>query len=148
MNKDLINQNLEEIYIFHLDKAYKQFKKYKNGVFKKAGINITGDQWIVLKTIHEYEGLKQRELAQKTFKEPASVTRILDILEKKGWVERKNTPSDRRTYQLFTTDTGKTLVVKILPLAIKMRLKGIEGIEKDNVERLNEMLVKIFKNFS
>ena len=75
-------QNLSNVYLFHLDKAAKQFKKLKNEIFKQRGIEITSDQWVLIKNINEAEGINQRELAKRTFKEPASVTRILDILEK------------------------------------------------------------------
>ncbi|MGB1241815.1 MAG: MarR family winged helix-turn-helix transcriptional regulator [Chitinophagales bacterium] len=142
------NPNLDQIYIFHLEKAYKQFKKYKNECFKKAGIDITGDQWILLKNIHENEGINQRELAKKSFKEPASITRILDILERKTWVTRRNAANDRRTYELYTTDAGKALVVKILPIAIDIREKGMKDIAEENVTKLSQMLIQIFKNFS
>lgn len=142
------NQHLNEIYLFHLEKAYKQFKKYKNDCFKREGIDITGDQWVVLKNIHEREGINQRELAKRCYKEPASVTRILDILERKDWVERRSVENDRRTYELHTTDSGKSLVDKILPLAVEIRAKGIEGLEAEEVSRLKEMLVRVFENFS
>ncbi|MEZ4887977.1 MAG: MarR family transcriptional regulator [Chitinophagales bacterium] len=142
------HQNLNEIYLFHLEKAYKQFKKYKNDCFKKEGIDLTGDQWVVLKSIHENEGIHQIELAKKCFKEPASVTRILDVLERKTWVERRSMPNDRRTYELYTTDSGKLLIGKILPLAVNIRAKGMEGIAAAELDNLSKMLVKIFDNFS
>ncbi len=34
MNEKMDNRNIEDVYIFHLDKTYKQFKKYKNETFK------------------------------------------------------------------------------------------------------------------
>ncbi len=142
------NQNLNEIYLFHLEKAYKQFKKYKNDCFKREGIDLTGDQWVLLKNINESEGINQRELSKRCYKEPASVTRILDILERKGWVERRSVENDRRTYELYTTDLGKSLIDKILPLAVEIRAKGIEGLDLHEINQLKEMLIKVFDNFS
>ncbi len=142
------DQNLNEVYLFHLDKAAKQFKKLKNEVFKQAGIDLTGDQWILIKNIHEVEGINQRTLAKRVFKEPASITRILDILEKKQLVERRSIPNDRRTYALYTTDQGKALVQQIIPLAVNMREQGRKGLTEKEVEQLTILLKKVYDNLS
>lgn len=141
------NSKLSEVYFFHLEKAYKQFKKYKTDFFKKAGIDITSDQWILLKSISEKEGLNQRDLAKRVFKEPASITRILDILEKKKLVKRESVNNDRRTYELYTSSAGKALIKKVIPMAVDMRAKGVKGLTKKEVVKLNEMLIRIFDNF-
>jgi len=142
------NALLHEVYLFHLEKAYKQFKKYKTERFKQLGIDLTSDQWIVLKSISEVEGINQRELAGRCFKEPASVTRILDLLEKKGWVERRPVQDDRRTYEVHTTEAGKALVEKLLPLAVEIRAQGTQGLSEQEVEQLSQMLIQVYENFS
>ncbi len=139
---------LDEVYIFHLEKAYKQFKKYKTQVLKAAGIDLTSDQWVLLKSIHEAEGSNQREIAKRTFKEPASVTRTLDLLEKKGWVKRQSVEGDRRTYELYSTAAGRALIKKVLPLAVMLRQKGVEGLSEAEVKKFNKTLIRVFENFS
>ena len=141
------DKNLNEVYFFHLEKAYKQFKKHKTDFFKKVGIDLTSDQWILLKSISESEGTNQRELAKRVFKEPASVTRILDILEKREWVERRSVSNDRRSYELYTTKKGKALIKKIIPMAIELRAKGASGLTDKDLKKLNKMLVRIYENF-
>ena len=136
---------INEVYLFHLEKAFKQFKKYKNVYFKKMGIQITDDQWILLKIISEEEGINQRELSKRSFKEPASITRILDLLEKKDLIRREC--NDRRTYGLYLTKTGKKLVRRLIPLAVKIRAQGIEGLSEREVIKLSKMLHQIFENF-
>jgi len=140
-------KDLSEVYLFHLEKAYKQFKKYKTDYFKKRGIDITSDQWILMRGIHESEGINQRALAKKCFKEPASVTRMLDKLEQKKWIKRKSLPDDRRTYELYLTKQGKELVEQILPMAVEIRAKGTEGMFDQEVSKLNELLIRVFENF-
>jgi len=141
----LKNPNINEVYLFHLEKAFKQFKKYKNVYFKQEGIAITDDQWILIKIISEREGINQRELAQQSHKEPASITRIIDLLEKKELVRRERT--DRRTYGLYLTTQGKKLVKKLIPHAVKIRAKGLEGISEKDTKKLIQMLNKVCKNF-
>ena len=139
---------LDEVYLFHLEKAYKQFKKYKTEQFRKHGINLTSDQWILLKRLSENDKLNQKQLAELSYKEPASITRILDILENKGLVNRLGDPKDRRNSILALTPSGTELVRKFTPLAQEIRAQGIDGIPEDQVTVLRETLHKVFENFS
>lgn len=139
--------DLREVYLFHLEKAYKQFKKYKADYFKRHGINMSSDQWTLLKGIHESEGTNQRALAKKYFKEPASVSRMLNKMEQKKWIRRKSLPNDRRTYELYLTKKGKELVEQLSPLAIEIRAKGTEGMFDQEVSKLNELLIRVFENY-
>lgn len=143
-----LNKKLDEVYIFHLEKAYKQFRKFKTDYFKQRGVDITSDQWILLKGIYESEGISQRSLAEKSYKEPASVTRILDKLESKNWIERKSLLEDRRSHGLYVTDEGQALVERLLPMAVEIRATGTKGFTAQDVVKLNQMLIKLFENFS
>lgn len=142
------NKKLDEIYLFQLDKVHKQFKKYKKAYFKAKGIDLSSDQWIILKRIYENEGINQRELAKSAYKEPASITRMLDILEKKAWVTRQNAPNDRRTYEMHLTPEGKTLVEQILPMAVDIRAQGVKGFSEEEITQFKGFLEKVFDNFS
>jgi DNA-binding MarR family transcriptional regulator len=62
----------------------------------------------------------QRELPPSEFAHRANVTRatitgLLDRLEREGLVERQSHPSDRRMLTVHLTDKGKTLIRSILP---------------------------------
>lgn len=71
---------------------------------------ITADQWIVLgRVYHAEEKMTQKELARVCFKESAAITRMIDIMQKKGWLERLDAPNDRRAYLISITDKGKQL---------------------------------------
>ena len=48
--------------------------------FSANGIDLTVDQWLVLKKISDADGLTQIELAEAVFKDRASIKRILDLL--------------------------------------------------------------------
>lgn len=138
---------LEEVYLFLLERTVRQFRKYSQQLFESNGIPITGDQWVVLKRISESEGINQREIADMTYKDPASVTRIIDLLEKQHLVTRQPVENNRRTYALYLTDEGKTLVEKVTPLAITARKKGLEGIHSDDAQKLMHVLNQMYQNF-
>ena len=66
-----------------------------------AQFGISGAQWGVLRNLHRAEqeglaGLRLTELSERLLVRPASVTGVIDRLEKAGFVRRVKDPGDRR----------------------------------------------------
>ena len=137
---------LEEVYFYLLERTVRQFRKFSKVKLGEKGYDLSGEQWVVLKRVSEQEGVNQKEIANLTYKDPASVTRILDILQKKGWVNRQPIPGDRRAYGLHLTKEGKNLVKKVTPIAKRMRAIGLEGVSPKELEMLKKTLNTIYKN--
>lgn len=145
--KDLV---LEDVYVYLLERTIREIKRDFNRRLKATypDLSITSDQWVVLKRISEREALNQREVAAVTGKDPASITRTLDLLAKKAWVERQEIANDRRAYQVVLTDEGKDLVERLTPLAKETREAGLNGIAAEEFEQFKLTLNKIFANVS
>ena len=79
---------LDDVFIYLIERTERQTKRYANAVLKNAGIEISPEQWAIIKRISEREVINQREIAELTFKDPASVTRSLDVKKEKGLVKR------------------------------------------------------------
>lgn len=91
---------------------------------------ISPEQWSVLHLIAGQEGLIQKEVAERSFKDKPTVTRILDVLEEKGLISRKPGEQDRRSFRLYPTDKGRELTLKTEPLE-----RGVNG---ELADRLGE----------
>ena len=145
--KDLV---LEDVYVYLLERTIREIKRDFNRRLKATypDLSITSDQWVILKRISEREALNQREVAAVTGKDPASITRTLDLLAKKAWVERQEMANDRRAYQVVLTDEGKDLVERLTPLAKETREAGLNGIAAEEFEQFKLTLNKIFANVS
>lgn len=141
------NKRLDEVYFFWLDRATKAYKQYAHQVFKSIEVDLTDDQWMALKRISEESNINQKELSQGIHKDPASITRILDNLVKKELIVR-NMGNDRRTFNLSVTSKGRDIIKKVLPEAVKARVKGLEGISSKDAAHLINMLQKIHQNFN
>ena len=137
---------LNEIYFFWMDRAMKAQRKATARLFKDLGFNLTPDQWIILKSLDENADQTQRQLAEAVSKDPASITRTLDLLEKEKLIQRKVV--DRRTFTVLLTKKGKDLVDQIIPEAVKYRLKGIEGISDQEMKVFKKVLETIYDNFT
>jgi DNA-binding MarR family transcriptional regulator len=67
----------------------------------------------ILLVICQTDGLSQQELGQKLGVFPSRLVGLLDDLEGRGLVERRNSPSDRRSYALYLTEAGRDALEQI-----------------------------------
>jgi DNA-binding MarR family transcriptional regulator len=133
-------------YSFLLDRTAKRVKQYAQRKFKLEDFDITVDQWLILKNLSENELLSQSELAQLVFKDQPTLTRIIDILTKKGYVERVPHPLDRRSFQLVLTNEGISKVDELKPKIATIREKAWENLGEDDFEEFKRILNTIYNN--
>lgn len=139
-------QNLNDLILFQLDKTNKMAKQYSQCEFDRLKLDITVDQWVLLKIIEENGPLSQRELAALSVRDPASITRTLDLMEKKSWINRESIPGNRRQYNIQLSEDGKKFVKTNMKMIKKHRLKSTNGFNKEELELLKNMLKKIQDN--
>ncbi|RHX92638.1 MarR family winged helix-turn-helix transcriptional regulator [Leptospira stimsonii] len=105
--------------------------------------DITVEQWILLNQLSATGSASQTDLVDKTFKDRPNVTRLLDGLEKKDFVQREDDPDDRRKFQVVITKKGKALLERTLPLMIKERkfvYKGLSNSDLQVLKRISETI--------
>lgn len=141
MNEDLYNS-----YSFLLDRTARRVKQYAQQKFKELDLNVTVDQWLVLKHLYENECMKQSTLAELLFKDNPTLTRIIDLLCEKQLTLRKQHPTDRRSFQVALTPQGKKKVEQMKPKIQKIRLKAWEGLSKKDFVHFQKVLDTIYKN--
>ena len=76
---------------------------------------LTEQQWRVLRTLWEDDGLSSIELARRTLLPAASLVGVLDRLEKKGLIVRLRSVKDRRIVFAKPTPEGRKLERQIAP---------------------------------
>ena len=141
MNEDQFNS-----YSVLLDRTAKRVKQYAQRRFKELGFNITVDQWIVLKHLHEQEDMKQNALAELVFKDNPTLTRIIDLLCKKGLTVRKIHPTDRRSFVVSLTRTGIRKIEQLSPKVKDIRFKAWTGLSVRDFEQFKKILNTIYQN--
>ena len=93
-------EKLSSIIFYTLEKSIKTYRQFAQKNITDAGFNITIDQWLVLRTIQEDSTISQQQLASKVFKDFASITRIIELLVKNGYLVRNFHKNDRRRFEL------------------------------------------------
>lgn len=78
--------------------------------------DISTSQFNVLNVLRDQpEGLTQIELSRLLIMHRSNVTGLVDRLESRGLIQRKENPNDRRAYRVVLTPAGTRLIQKILP---------------------------------
>ncbi len=133
-------------YSFLLDRTARKVKQYAQQQFKSGDFDVTVDQWLILKNLSENQLLSQTELAQLVFKDHPTLTRIIDLLCKKGYVERVPHPQDRRSFQLILTNSGAEKVTALRPEILEIREKAWENLSETDFEEFKRILNTIYQN--
>ena len=141
-----MKDDLHQVIMFIIDQTSKAAKQYSQHEFDQMGLGITVDQWVLLKIIEQFDGLSQTDLAKKSIRDPASITRTLDILQKKGLIQRDPLPDNRRQYSINLTFEGNSFVQKHMDMVSRHRAKSIEGFTTDELQQLKSMLLRIQNN--
>lgn len=131
-----------------MDKAIKSYRMYAQKKLKENGFKITIDQWLIIKAILENPTITQQEIAKNVFKDNASVTRIIDLLVKSEYLERKDNPIDRRKSNLVVTEEGKSIIYKVQDIILENRKTALDTISTEELEAMNLTLKKIITNCS
>jgi len=141
MRKDSFNR-----YSFLLDCTARRVKQYAQTQFNVGEFGITVDQWTILKNLNSSPNLTQKELAEQCGKDQPTLTRIVDILVKKGYVERNIHHLDRRSFIVQLSACGKEKVKELEPQIRKIRMKAWENLEETDFEHLKRILNTIYNN--
>jgi MarR family transcriptional regulator, transcriptional regulator for hemolysin len=140
------DEKLEDVLYYLIDKTNKVARRYSQDVFIKKGFDITIDQWLVLKKIHDSAEINQIELATTLFKDRASIARILQILVRKKLVKKDFKESDRRHFMLSLTAKGEQLFKELLVHVKAMRLQGIADFTEYEKEQIKKLLNRMITN--
>lgn len=139
-------EKLDEMLFYTLEKSIKVYRKFAQNRILKNGYDITIDQWLVLKTLQENKHLSQNQIAELVFKDFASITRIIELLVKKKYVQRKIDTNDRRKFELEITVEGNKIIEMIYPIVIENRKQALMDLDVEEIINLKTQLEKLIKN--
>jgi DNA-binding MarR family transcriptional regulator len=108
--------------------------------------SITTEQWSVLRTLSESDDISQKELSERADKDQATLTKILDLLEKNEFIERVQNPSDRRSFLIKITQKGAQIVKEVTPYLEEVFAKITNSIQAEKLAIYKEVSLSIEKN--
>ena len=131
---------------FWIYRIYNQASTYLRRTFQAHGYDCTPEQWGLLTRLRDGEGMNQSRLGERTFKDRHNVTRMLDLLEKRGLIERQVDEANRRAYRVFLTEAGKDAEEKLKVLVTKARAAMFEGLSAEDRSAMGRIFTHIARN--
>ena len=98
-NPDMMDSILTQICHLHHSRAHQLLE----------GLGLYRGQPPVLSALWEQEGLTQKELAEKLQNTAATITKMLQRMEKAGFILRKPDEKDQRITRVYLTYAGRSV---------------------------------------
>jgi len=136
--------DFSEIYKM-INRINKKFEKLQRKIIQKE--NLTTAQYSILQQLWKTDGVQFKTLAETCCCSQSTITGIVDTMEKKDIVVRKEHPEDRRIRLVVLTEKGKTLENKT-PKINTILGNCCSGFDTNDIDLLTILLKKLDKSFS
>lgn len=100
---------------------------------------------IFLKLLHKHANTAA-DLAREIGSDTGSMTRMLDRLEEKGFVQRTRSNEDRRVVQVELTAKGEQLADRMTEVAVNALNHHLRGFTNDEVTQFKDFLRRMIAN--
>lgn len=116
--------------------------------FKKYNLNLTIEQWLLLKFLYYEDGLMQNDLAEITNRNKTSLTRLIHTMEKHHLVARIPDTMDKRVNRIFLTKNGKKIFESTFPIMEEVKKDLEAGLTDKEIKALINILKKVQDNIT
>jgi DNA-binding MarR family transcriptional regulator len=119
---------------FHSSRLWKE---------RLAPLGVDPRHAMLLRHVAAAGGQSQQALG-KAMRIPASrMVALVDELERRGLVERRPSPADRRAHALFLTGEGRRLLDRVMKVSADHEAQLCAGLTRSERERLIELLARV-----
>ncbi|MDW7798937.1 MarR family transcriptional regulator [Streptococcus canis] len=129
--------------VYLIKRANLNFDKIANHTLASYG--ITHSQFKCLKYLYLFDNgsLNQRDLEHYFHMSNPTVTRILQNLEKEGWIKRLANGKDKRHKQLYLTDKALSMQENFKDIANQLESQLTEHLTDQELDHLQTLLRKM-----
>ena len=131
-----------------IGKTTKMMSIFLKDAFAQHAIDMTKEQFILLKVLHDRDGVIQKDLAFITERNKGSLARLINTMEKKNFVARIPDTEDKRINRVYLTAHGQKIFLQIQPVLHTCMQKVQQGLTEEEIKTTIAVLEKIQKNLS
>lgn len=136
----------EVIIELHLT-GYK-IKRYIASMLRQQGVPLTPEQFMLIDLLWNEGEMTQQQLANQLKKDKNSVTMLVDAIESKGLVVRRQNTLDRRSNTVVLTDKALELKEMSKQKGISILDGMLEGISEDELHSFLNTLRLLNQNMT
>ena len=113
-------------------------------VQKTSELGLYPGQPKILECLLEKDGQTPKEIGKTCVLDKSTMTILLQKMEKQGLIYRKSHHHDKRSIQIFLTDSGHKLALKVKQICYEADSIAYQSLKKEEV---NDLLNQIIQNF-
>ncbi|WP_244642420.1 MarR family winged helix-turn-helix transcriptional regulator [Phyllobacterium sp. 628] len=133
-----------DTYIDELSKVSRKIRTLFDARVKERGLTFARARTMML--LDRLEVLNQKELAEELEIETPTMVRLLDGLEKQGFIQRRSVDGDRRAKQIVLTPLGAGLASEVSHIAQELRSEFLQGVGDNELTIALEVIRVINRN--
>jgi DNA-binding MarR family transcriptional regulator len=111
-------------------------------------LGLTRAQWSILAILSNQEGLSQSQISAKLEIEKSTAGRLIDQVERSGWIERRPIAGDRRVWGIHLTDQARQLLVQVESVILRSRTEMLHSLSPEQQQHLSEILQTVKSSLS
>ncbi len=111
-------------------------------------LGLSRAQWSILAILSNHDGLSQSQISDELEIEKSTAGRLIDQVEKSGWIERRPIPGDRRLWGIHLTDQARQLIDEVESVILQTRAEMLRGLTEEQQQHLSELLQRVKANLS
>lgn len=128
--------------------VFKRLDDFYNQHLGVHGLNTSSFLALVMLMGREDNRLNPSDLSNALIASRTNVTRLTDELVAAGWVARNPSTADRRRIDLSLTESGRALLLGILPRMWTLLEQQWAGFDRDESAELDRLLRKMLHGLS
>ena len=137
---------VSEVILDELSRVNRKMKALFDARVKESG--LTFSRASALFVLSRNDTLNQRELAEELDIETPTLVRLLDGMEKQGFIERRPVDGDRRAKRIVMTEKGLEAASAVNRLAHDLRGDFLRGLDEAEMRRMLRALEIVGANIS
>jgi len=111
-------------------------------------LGVTRAQWSLIAALVRAEGSSQAQVASLMQVTPMAVGRLVDRMERAGWVERRAEPGDRRANRLYLTDKAHAIRPQLKRMSAVTEQEALQDLDQNEQAALLASLGRVRDSLS
>lgn len=131
----------ENYVCFKLNRVRRKIHRYYE--VKLAQFKITPSQFYVLSALWDKDEIKFKDLARRLDMDGATLTGVLDRMEKRDFIQKIEDSKDRRSVLVCLTSKSKEIRPQMIEIAKDLDAEFRENVDEQDYNKLLEVLDKL-----
>lgn len=143
---ELSSADLDQALAFRIHRTNRLLRTHLGRFLELHEPGLSPEQWFLLARIAQRAPVRQVALAEPVLGDPPNVSRLIDALVDRGYVERSPDPADRRSWLVSLTRRGKSRTDRLLRKVVAERQLVFDGFADSELAAMLSALDRIDQN--